>query len=182
MSRNYSQRRKPRLSGKFHLVYSGERIDSNGSTLQLDTTQQNQGYARANQRLNEKHGSNKAQENSSRNKEKSKAWNQLWGLNIKHKIKHFLWKCLHSILPTNEENFRRTGKSDPVCRCCGEAPETLVKHPRHWNMPYFNAKPGNWGGKPFLLHGTVLKPTTGAFEMVETSAGCKVQTTRNKAH
>ena len=70
---------------------------------------------------------NRPQVNSSTNKKRSKVWNQLWGLNIQHKIKHFLWKCLHCILPTNEEIFRRTGKGDLRCKCCGEEKET-IKH------------------------------------------------------
>lgn len=82
------------------------------------------GYAKAKERFKESSEKNKAKVNSSTNKERSKVWNQLWGLNIKHKIKHFLWKCLHCILPTNEEIFRRTGKGDPLCKCCGEEPET----------------------------------------------------------
>ncbi|XP_071916173.1 uncharacterized protein [Coffea arabica] len=81
-------------------------------------------YARAKERIKEISEKNKAQDNSSTNKERSKVWNQFWGLNIKHKIKHFLWKCLHCILPTNEEIFRRTGKGDPLCKCCGEEQET----------------------------------------------------------
>lgn len=83
------------------------------------------GYIRAKDRLKEMAGVNSPQSNSSSNKERFKIWNQLWSLNIKHKIKHFLWKCLHCILPTNEENFRRTGKGDPLCKCCREEQETV---------------------------------------------------------
>ncbi|XP_071914033.1 uncharacterized protein [Coffea arabica] len=81
-------------------------------------------YAKAKERIKEVSVMNRAQVNSSTNKERSKVWNQLWGLNMKHKIKHFLWKCLHCILPTNEKIFRRTGKGDPLCKCCGKEQET----------------------------------------------------------
>ena len=51
----------------------------------------------------------------------------LWNLEIKHKLKHFLWKCLHGVLPVNEVIRRRIGKGEDRCRCCGEMTETL-KH------------------------------------------------------
>lgn len=62
---------------------------------------------------------------SSRNEVNSGAWKFLWGLNVKHKIKHFVWKCLHRILPVNEVITSRTAKGDGKCYCCGEQIETL---------------------------------------------------------
>nr|XP_027088506.1 uncharacterized protein LOC113709853 [Coffea arabica] len=52
-------------------------------------------------------------------------WNTLWSLNIKHKIKLFIWKCITGALPVREAIFRRTGMGDPVCRACGEGQETV---------------------------------------------------------
>ncbi|XP_027151033.1 uncharacterized protein LOC113751285 [Coffea eugenioides] len=62
---------------------------------------------------------------SSTRKDDPTLLHQVWDLNIKHKLKHFLWKCLHNILPANEEVYRRTGKGDKWCKCCGEEVETL---------------------------------------------------------
>lgn len=42
-------------------------------------------------------------------------WGGLWKLNIKHKLKHFLWKFLHHILSVKEVCFQRTGIEDPIC-------------------------------------------------------------------
>ncbi|XP_027152430.1 uncharacterized protein LOC113752516 [Coffea eugenioides] len=52
-------------------------------------------------------------------------WNTLWKLNIKHKIKLFIWKCIKGALPVKEAIFRRTGMGDPICRACGESQETV---------------------------------------------------------
>lgn len=48
-------------------------------------------------------------------------WNTLWKLNIKHKIKFFIWKCIKGALPVREAVSRRTGVGDPMCTTCGEA-------------------------------------------------------------
>ncbi|XP_027167207.1 uncharacterized protein LOC113767344 [Coffea eugenioides] len=63
--------------------------------------------------------------NHSRNMQGSRVWKELWGLNMKHKIKHFIWKCLRGVLPVNEVVMRRTGKGSPMCINCGEGVETL---------------------------------------------------------
>lgn len=52
-------------------------------------------------------------------------WNTLWKLNIKHKIKIFIWKCLTGALPVRAAIYRKTGLGDPVCRICGEEQETV---------------------------------------------------------
>ena len=54
-------------------------------------------------------------------------WNTLWKLNIKHKIKLFIWKCIKGALPVREAIFRRTGMRDLVCRAYGESQE-IVEH------------------------------------------------------
>ncbi|XP_027099254.1 uncharacterized protein [Coffea arabica] len=54
-------------------------------------------------------------------------WNTLWKLNIKHKIKLFIWKCIKGALPVREAIFRRTGMGDSICRACGESQE-IVEH------------------------------------------------------
>ncbi|KAL3527944.1 hypothetical protein ACH5RR_012600 [Cinchona calisaya] len=49
-------------------------------------------------------------EETSRSNEQAILWKFTWGLNVKHKIRHVLWKCLNNILPTNANIHRRTGK------------------------------------------------------------------------
>ncbi|XP_027082645.1 uncharacterized protein [Coffea arabica] len=89
--------------------------------------------------------------NSSRNKANSGVWKFLWGLNIKHKLKHFIWKCLRGILPVNEVLKRRTGKADDKCVGCGEQTETLE------HMLFFFARMLNSYGKLLLLGGMVCR-------------------------
>ncbi|XP_071923058.1 uncharacterized protein [Coffea arabica] len=56
---------------------------------------------------------------------KHTVWKRLWGLNIKMKLKHFLWRCLQNGLATNEALYQRVGKGSNQCQCCGEATETM---------------------------------------------------------
>lgn len=51
-------------------------------------------------------------------------WQRTWNLNVKEKIRLFLWKCYNSILPTSENLIRRGCQIDEICRICGEEPET----------------------------------------------------------
>ncbi|XP_071902615.1 uncharacterized protein [Coffea arabica] len=83
------------------------------------------GYVKAKESMERNNKRLLQHESTSMNKQNSRIWHQVWDLNTKHKIKHFLWKCLHDILPTHENIFRRTGKGEPWCRSCGESAETL---------------------------------------------------------
>ena len=56
---------------------------------------------------------------------KHTVWKRLWSLNIKMKLKHFLWRCLQNGLATNEALRQRVGKGSNICYCCGEATETI---------------------------------------------------------
>mgnify|MGYP004702503179 CR=1 FL=1 len=56
---------------------------------------------------------------------KSQNWSFLWGLSMPNKLKHFIWKCLQGILPTNALVKGKCGKGDYVCKCCGNSSETL---------------------------------------------------------
>ncbi|XP_027174751.1 uncharacterized protein LOC113774410 [Coffea eugenioides] len=52
-------------------------------------------------------------------------WSCLWKLNIKHKLKTFMWKCINNALPVSEVIFSRSKKGDPICKVCGEGVETV---------------------------------------------------------
>ncbi|XP_071917188.1 uncharacterized protein [Coffea arabica] len=58
---------------------------------------------------------------------KHTVWKRLWGLNVKMKLKHFLWRCLQNGMATNEALYKRLGTSNKICYCCGEETET-IKH------------------------------------------------------
>ncbi|XP_027086455.2 uncharacterized protein [Coffea arabica] len=62
---------------------------------------------------------------SSSRRIKSHNWSFLWGLSMPNKLKHFIWKCLQGILPTNAVVKGKCGKGDHVCKCCGDSSETL---------------------------------------------------------
>ncbi|KAL3519486.1 hypothetical protein ACH5RR_017635 [Cinchona calisaya] len=62
---------------------------------------------------------------SSSYSQNSQVWAKLLGLNIKQKIKHFIWKCLNQSLPVHELIFKRTRIGDPRCKQCGENIETI---------------------------------------------------------
>lgn len=52
-------------------------------------------------------------------------WRRLWSMNIKGKIKHFLWRAYHNILPTGNRLLQKGLQIDAICKCCGEGPETI---------------------------------------------------------
>ena len=91
---------------------------------------------------------------NSRNEPNSKAWKVLWGLGIKHKLKHFIWRCLHGVLPVNEVIKRRIGSGEDKCRGCGEGTETL-EHKfffcRH-SENIWKAAPIDWDGLKEFRH------------------------------
>ncbi|CDP14470.1 unnamed protein product [Coffea canephora] len=75
-------------------------------------------------------------------------WTTLWKLNIKHKVKIFIWKCITGALPVRAAIFRKTRMGDPVCRLCGEDQETvehLMLNCQH-SQQVWKAAPIQWDG------------------------------------
>ena len=64
-------------------------------------------------------------EQTSSHNRKESLWKKVWGTNVKHKLKHFIWKCLQNCIPVNDLVHRRTGKGDNICTSCGDGIETL---------------------------------------------------------
>lgn len=61
---------------------------------------------------------------SSHHRDSEKAmWKRLWGMKVKGKIKHFMWRLYHWIIPTNDRLLQKGIDVDPICRGCGEGPE-----------------------------------------------------------
>ncbi|XP_071902573.1 uncharacterized protein [Coffea arabica] len=52
-------------------------------------------------------------------------WKRFWKLNLKHKLKLFIWRSLQNSLATKETIYNRTGKGDRICSGCGEDVETM---------------------------------------------------------
>lgn len=63
---------------------------------------------------------------SSRREEDKRIRNELWAAPTPCRIKHFLWKSYHNIVPVKEVLFRRKFVGDPICPVCLEEPESLV--------------------------------------------------------
>ncbi|XP_012853795.1 PREDICTED: uncharacterized protein LOC105973319 [Erythranthe guttata] len=83
----------------------------------------------------------------------TKPWNVIWNLKLPPKIRIFLWRACNSILPTNEELFRRKISTSPSCRRCGSPRESTMHVIGHcggmnkvWATPPFNKldKVGNY--------------------------------------
>ncbi|XP_027166037.1 uncharacterized protein LOC113766004 [Coffea eugenioides] len=75
--------------------------------------------------LMEREQVNKEVTGTSWSSNRKKCWKHLWKLNIKNKVKIFLWKCLNQVLPVRQLIFDRTKQGDPICRNCGEQGETI---------------------------------------------------------
>ncbi|KAM6589547.1 hypothetical protein CsatA_012152 [Cannabis sativa] len=45
-------------------------------------------------------------------------WTTVWSSNIPPKIKHFVWKAFHHILPSNLNLFNRKSTTSPFCSLC----------------------------------------------------------------
>ena len=67
----------------------------------------------------------KGEPGSSFDDSNTQMWKTLWGLNIKHKIKLFIWRCITNTLIARETIFRRTRQGSPFCSRCGDKVETV---------------------------------------------------------
>lgn len=52
-------------------------------------------------------------------------WKRTWRLNVKSKVKHFIWKCCNGVLPIVDKLIQRVMQVDHICKVCDEAPETV---------------------------------------------------------
>lgn len=46
-------------------------------------------------------------------------------MQVEGKLKHFIWKCYHNILPTRQQLAKRGVSIDQIYPWCGEGPEDL---------------------------------------------------------
>ncbi|CAH2944887.1 MAG: hypothetical protein PCALPYG88_7425, partial [uncultured Paraburkholderia sp.] len=94
-----------------------------------------------------KRGREKGQ-SSSGGEEEARMWKQIWSLNIKKKLKHFIWKACHDRLPVGSNVQKRGVKVDGICMQCGEASESgehLFFHCRKSKL-IWKLAPVSWEG------------------------------------
>ena len=82
-------------------------------------------YAKAIQASSKDKRKQKLEEETRWEIRKHSIWKQLWNLNLKHKLKHFIWKCLEDGIAIKEALHKRTGERDNICTICGEEEETV---------------------------------------------------------
>ncbi|XP_030478322.2 uncharacterized protein LOC115695396 [Cannabis sativa] len=52
-------------------------------------------------------------------------WKTLWSLPVPPKIKHFIWRAFHHILPCSLNLFHKRSLPDPLCSICGYDKESV---------------------------------------------------------
>nr|XP_029146216.1 uncharacterized protein LOC114924798 [Arachis hypogaea] len=70
-------------------------------------------------------GQNWKHENPSTSEDKREIWKEVWRMEVPQKIKMFLWKACHDILPVGSNLYKRKMASDPVCKICLKSSETV---------------------------------------------------------
>ena len=60
-------------------------------------------------------------------------WKKVWRLPVPHKVKHFLWRACHDILPTKANLMQRKVLSDDICEECMLEVETSAHF--FWSCP-----------------------------------------------
>lgn len=80
------------------------------------------GYQLASERA--AYSRNKA-ESTSKEQDDQKLWKRIWGLEVKKKVQHFLWRSCNDSLPVNLNMLRRGIHIDAICNQCGMEPESV---------------------------------------------------------
>ena len=76
----------------------------------------------------------------------SNVWARIWKLHIPTKIKVFIWRACHDILPTFEKLRQRRIIGNDLCPICNRVPEIILH--AVWECA---ATQDVWAGCPFLL-------------------------------
>lgn len=95
----------------------------------------------------------------------AKYWNFLQKLQLKHKFKHFIWKCLNKNLPVNEVLASRVGIKDLKYCKCSENDES-VEH-----MLFFCSESAIIWELPHLKWDGIAEARGGSLEMGECLIG-----------
>ncbi|XP_057745064.1 uncharacterized protein LOC130962924 [Arachis stenosperma] len=70
-------------------------------------------------------GQNSKYGNPSTSEDKREIWKEVWRMEVPQKIRMFLWKACHDILPVGSNLYKRKMAPDPVCQICLKCPETV---------------------------------------------------------
>ncbi|XP_027172745.1 uncharacterized protein LOC113772350 [Coffea eugenioides] len=70
--------------------------------------------------------------NAERSQQMSQMWNTLWKLNIKHKIKLFIWKCIKGALPVREAVWKDRNKKEFESSVRSTPMRTIERAHKEW--------------------------------------------------
>lgn len=84
-------------------------------------------------------------------------WDWLWGLKVPPKIRTFLWRACHDIIPVRATLVRRHVVSNPYCDFCRIGVETGSHI--FFECPFFGKI---WSDPPFSLSSSVVAPNLAA--------------------
>lgn len=51
-------------------------------------------------------------------------WNDIWSATTHEKIKHFIWKSCHNVIPVKDNLWRKTVIGEKLCPTCNLEPES----------------------------------------------------------
>ena len=84
-------------------------------------------------------------------------WRTLWSLHIPSKVKIFIWRVWHNILPVQTSLQRRGIVTPTLCTRCNEEPENLLHALLHcpaamevWMQSVFGKQHMNWKSVSFV--------------------------------
>ena len=70
--------------------------------------------------------SNFVQNPSANQQRQSGIWNQVWGLNVPNKVRHFIWRMCKEAIPSKHNLMRRKILVEDKCEQCGMESETVI--------------------------------------------------------
>ncbi|GAA0184346.1 hypothetical protein LIER_31634 [Lithospermum erythrorhizon] len=68
----------------------------------------------------------KAKGEGSTREEGNREWKELWKMQVPSRVKQFIWRCIHDILPTKIKLLKKGVLVDPICVLCSEKCESLT--------------------------------------------------------
>ncbi|GAA0143827.1 hypothetical protein LIER_04420 [Lithospermum erythrorhizon] len=68
----------------------------------------------------------RAEGGGSRGVPRDTSWQKIWNIKVPPRVKTFLWKCLHNILPTRDRLRRRGILVESSCVFCNNAAENIL--------------------------------------------------------
>lgn len=82
-------------------------------------------YVIAKEILGQRRGGPEGRGQTSGEQENDGKWKRIWHIKTPMKVRSFIWKCLHNIVPLNVNLFQRKMPVDRMCPKCGDEPESV---------------------------------------------------------